>query len=874
MFENQIDINITTPIANELSDLAKLRTLLKRTPIAGSAITIDAAKTYVQSLNISRNSDGTVNGSPINTTATALTVNFMTDISRKAEILASAGLSDSATLTLFRNFVDFFLDQGIAEGCNYELFTNAYTPCQTIPTSFLNILPACTDIQKTEILKLVRWISFYGKMYDSQSTYLSKLNSDLIYHSLPHIMAVAIFQTDDAIAIRELKAFKRFLERNGEYAPGGADFLKPDGTGFHHQTHYNHYMYAYFTYADCLYSLKGTSFRVSATTFDRFRKAIIAMYTMGTLSTGDERHTANSLCGRYPFDTKQGININFSKAYFEKLIEASGDARGIAIDVDLAAAYNFFFQSNKYSVENKSYEGFHQFNYSPMGIYRKNNWVATMRAFTDKLWGAEIYDKKNRFGRYQSHGALEITYAGTQANSGFPTNGTGGGWDWNVVPGTTTVHYTSWQEMMPLQSVLGRFDQNTIAKNFAGALSWGDCGVFAADCDPNDNWWVTKSFDSTNLTFKKSYFAFDNLIIGLGSDIGASGTYPTNRITATNLFQSIKTSTNGDLILNGTALSKPYESTVSSAVDNWIITPTGTGYFIPKGNDTLCLSYKPQTTPIESGADYLLPTTTVDVTKAYLNHGVKTSNKDYSFVVVPGTTTTQMQQLALQMANNGGSLFEIHAQNSSLHALTYKPLDIIAYSFFGATNNLNFGIVKSSSAENLLMCKNNKVLNQYFFAICNPNLNPQSDSNYFWLPAPTQTTLTLNGEWLILTPVDGVSFSQPANGQTQVTISLKNGEPVYFGIKSAKFINSLSQGKENEWVIFSNDSKKIRLDFPNSLTEKLNITLYDNNGRELESEESTGNIEFMEIPTSHLSKGLYMCKIRDSKQSKTIKFLK
>ncbi len=872
MFKNTPDINVNTPTANELADLTQLRTLLKRTPISGNSTTLNAAKAYVEFLNIVRNSDGTVKGNSINTTAAGLTDDFMTDISRKAEILAAAGLADPATLTLFRNFIDHLLDQGIAEGCNFELFSNVYTPCKTIPTSLLNTLPACTDAQKTEILKLVRWISFYGRLYDSPSTYLSKLNSDVVYLFLPHIMAVAVFQTDDAVAVRELKAFKRFLERNSEYAPGAGDFLKPDGTGFHHKTHYNHYMYAYFTYAEYLYYLKGTSFKVSATAFDRFKKAIISLYSMGTLSTGDERHTANSLCGRDPFNA--GIKINFSKALFEKMIEASGDAHNEIIDNELASAYNYFFKTNKYNVDTISYDGFHQFNYSPMGIFRKNNWVATMRAPTTNFWGAEIYDNQNRFGRYQSHGSLEITYAGTQTNSGFPTNGTGGGWDWNVVPGTTTVHYSTWQDMMPLQSEIGRFDQYTATKNFAGALSWGNCGMFAADFDQIDSWWVNNAFTPTNLTLKKTVFAFDSILIALGSNIGASGTYSTNRITATNLFQGIKYPISDNLILNGTNLSKPYEYTLSSTVDNWIITPQQTGYFIPRGNDPLFLSYVSQTTPVESGTDYAHPTTTSEVAKAYLIHGVQTSDKAYSFVVVPDATTTQMQELALQMANNGGSIFEIHAQNSGLHALTYKPLQITAYSFFGAVNDLNFGIIKSSSAENLLMCKRNEALNQYSFAICNPNLNPQSNSTYGWLPTSTQTTLTLNGEWLPLTPVHGVYFNQPANGQTQVTVTFNNGEPLYFAIRNSNDTNDLSQNKEKDWLTFTNDSAEIHLSSPFELTEKLNIVIYTADGRIIENIESEKGVTSVNIPINYLSEGTYLCKIANSKQSKTIKFLK
>ena len=50
------------------------------------------------------------------------------------------------------------------------------------------------------------------------------------------------------------------------------------------------------------------------------------------------------------------------------------------------------------------------------------------------------------------------------------------------------------------------------------------------------------------------------------------------------------------------------------------------------------------------------------------------------FVAVPATNTTDMTQLAAKMANNGGEIFEIKAQNEKLHALTYKPANV--YSLF------------------------------------------------------------------------------------------------------------------------------------------------------------------------------------------------
>ena len=61
---------------------------------------------------------------------------------------------------------------------------------------------------------------------------------------------------------------------------------------------------------------------------------------------------------------------------------------------------------------------------------------------------------------------------------------------------------------------------------------------------------------------------------------------------------------------------------------------------------------------------------TVTAAKAYINHGVKTSGKEYVFVAVPATNVTDMAELAAKMANKGGEIFEI---NEKLHALAYKP---------------------------------------------------------------------------------------------------------------------------------------------------------------------------------------------------------
>lgn len=50
--------------------------------------------------------------------------------------------------------------------------------------------------------------------------------------------------------------------------------------------------------------------------------------------------------------------------------------------------------TDKYDIEPAKVDGYYQFNYSPAGIYRQNNWVATMRSATTQFWGyGNLYDQ-------------------------------------------------------------------------------------------------------------------------------------------------------------------------------------------------------------------------------------------------------------------------------------------------------------------------------------------------------------------------------------------------------------------------------------------------------------------------------------------------
>lgn len=766
------------------------------------------------------------------------------------------------------DFVDHLLDQGIAEGCNYRTFSNSYNACRVVPAAWLDVLTVCKNDQKEEILKLVRWFSYYGTLYYSPELYLSKLVSDVVYLFLPHMLGVALNYPDDAVSVRELKAFKRYLDRNTEYVPGGEDIFKPDGTGFHHWTHYNNYMYAYKTWVQHMYYLKGSSFRVSTDAYQRFKKAIISLYLMGTVDTADARYFANSLCGRKPFD----LVLQFSKANFENLVEIGTDCYGVQDD-EVAAAYNYFFQSSKYTVSPKLMEGFFQFNYSPMGVYRKDNWVVTMRSPTTNFFGAEIYDNQNRFGRYQANGTLEVLYNGSLTENGYPSSSaTSGGWDWNVVPGATTVHYNSWQDMMPYKSTTGRFDQKTKTKNFAGALAFDECGVFSADFDQLDTWSST-AYNATNLAYKKTMFAIDKMIFSIGSSISSSGSYNSSMVTATNLFQVLNPELKGNVLVNGSAISNPFNQTFLSNSDNWILTPQGTGYFVPKGNDALQVKLQNQSSPVHSGADFELPSTNVSAVKAFLNHGVKPSLKSYSFIVVPGATKTSMELLSSKMANGGDQIYKIHAQSNSLHAISYLPLSTTAYSFFGPVNNLSFGIIKASTDECLLIDKYDSATNRHRIAVCNPNLNPAYDATYKWLATQTQTTLTFEGEWAPVKPVMGVEFYAPTMGQTQVRVQFNEGEPIFFELKSKNEITDIEIVKKKEWVQFLKQGNELDLMVSENNANNLQLKVFAANGALVYANKYSADSKLIRVDVSRLNDGLHICILTDGMRSSHFKWI-
>lgn len=195
----------------------------------------------------------------------------------------------------------------------------------------------------------------------------------------------------------------------------------------------------------------------------------------------------------------------------------------------------------------KAPQGFFVYNYGSTGIFRRNDWMVTLKGYTTDVWGAEIYKKDNRYGRYQSYGSVQIMGYPSRIASGYDENG----WDWNRLPGTTTIH-------LPFELLDSPLPGTTMAhskENFSGSSALeGKNGMFAMKLMERN----LKNF-TPDFVARKSVFCFDNRMICLGTGISNSNaSFPTE----TTLFQSTFQKGKTDIHVDGKLRSEAFHQTL------------------------------------------------------------------------------------------------------------------------------------------------------------------------------------------------------------------------------------------------------------------------------------------------------------------------
>lgn len=698
---------------------------------------------------------------------------------------------------------------------------------------------------------------YWESDYESAQLYNDAINTDQIYTKSDILMAYSSWQNTPEERYRYMRAFKRYMNRFFTFSSGTANGIKPDGSSFHHWTAYNNYMYAFNTACKNVCYLRDTSFQVDTNNYMNFRDAVL----VHLLQANDYGVHALSVSGRKPDSKETTVSIsNVSRLAIAggKILNLSNADPVLAGFVNRVDGINSDFNYN--SIQPFE-EGFIQINYANAGFYRKNNWVAVNKGFTNGLWGTETYKNNNRYGRYQSYGALEIIYPGDKKTGNGYNDKT---WNWNFNPGTTVINLP-WNK---LHSERERIDELQ-EKSFVGSLTFsnnnstflkntfGSYGMFAMDFKEKENEGFGTTHSSNNhngsFTFKKSSFYFDDIIICLASNI--SNNDFTNK-TVTTLFQRLDNK-NLKVNINGSTFNSIGENSSEGVnQNNWLISNYNTGFYLISDNYQLKVKKENKATP---NHNQIWPVNISNNSSetyftGYLDHGTSPNNKNYEYIIIPNSSLSRMQQLDNNIKTDKKP-YKVHQKDSNAHIIEYHSKNTFAYANFNSISNLTFGKIKSISSPSLLMIQENN--NSLKIAISNPDLDIESRK---YDPVKNKIIdITVEGKWFLNTNVSNVTILSRNNIKTKIQVELEKGLPKEFILDASTLGIKKEEDVLKNIKVYPNPVKnKITI---NSLSNFSEIELFNINGRKIINHQfkKQNNFNFY---THNLNTGIYFLSIK------------
>lgn len=538
-----------------------------------------------------------------------------------------------------------------------------------------------------------------------------------------------------------LNGLSRWLSSSLRYTPGTIGGIKVDGTTFHHGGFYPGYTTGVLaTIGQFIAFTNGTEFELTEEARQHIKSAFIAMrnycnfYEWGI-----------GISGRHPFGGKMGSED--IEAFANIALSGDLSGRGDAFDHGLAADYlrlirngdtpNARFFKKEGIQPAQAPQGFFVYNYGSAGIFRRADWMVTLKGYTTDVWGAEIYAKDNRYGRYQSYGSVQIMGKGnpvSRAGSGFVQEG----WDWNRLPGTTTIH-------LPFELLDSPLKGTTMARseeNFSGSSSLGGMnGMFAMKLMERDYDNFTSDFVA-----RKSVFCFDNRMICLGTGItNSNADYPTE----TTLFQ---TKFNG-------------KEPKADNDDYWLHDGYDNYYHVVDG------TVRSQVADQESRHEKTREKTAGKFSSAWIEHGKAPKDGTYEYMVLIQPSAAELDELQKTPA------YEVLQRDQMAHVVYDKKTGITGYAAFEAYQPVNDQFIVSIPAETMVMYGKESD-NRIRLSVCDPNLNLAEKTYTTKEPSrPISKKIVVKGIWMLPSPQEGIQLEYEGNN-TLLNVTCQHGQPV------------------------------------------------------------------------------------------------
>lgn len=567
----------------------------------------------------------------------------------------------------------------------------------------------------------------------------------------------ALLFIDERERARALKGLSRWVSTSLHYTPGTIGGIKVDGTTFHHGGFYPAYTTGVLAMVGQFIAFTNqTEYEPTEEARQTLKSAFISMRNYC-----NKYEWGVGISGRHPFRGSMKDDDVAAFAY----LALSGDLSGEKNNFDWHLAADYLRLCQKNTPEARFFkeqgvqpadapQGFFVYNYGSAGIFRRANWMVTLKGYTTDVWGAEIYTKDNRYGRYQSYGSVQIMGQPSRLASGYDENG----WDWNRLPGTTTIH-------LPFELLDSPLSGTTMARskeNFSGSSSLeGKNGMFAIKLMERN----LKNF-TPDFVARKSVFCFGNKMVCLGSGINNSNSsYPTE----TTLFQSVFRKDTTNIFVDGKQQNEMFHQQLNDGKLHWLQDGYNNHYFV-KGNVEVQIAGQ------ESRHEKTRAKTHGTFSSAWINHGKAPRDAEYEYMVL-----IQPNLEELKLARHKPT-YQIIQKNQTAHVIFDETTGITAYAVFEDYTPQADNFFLQIPAETMVMQKKADQ-NHILFSVCDPNLHI-SEKSFTTKEAsqPSEKKLLLKGKWEAGNSCEKISLSL-AGENTQLTVTCQHGQPVEFTLK-------------------------------------------------------------------------------------------
>lgn len=633
---------------------------------------------------------------------------------------------------MYVNLTRHLLDQGFAAGSGqgtlhhlgYSM-RNFYTG----PVIMQDVLKeAGLDVA---VQQAMEWFSGVGEIKIAPA--VLGMDIDAFNTSLMGRVASLLMLEDTPYKYAYMQALARWVDNGMKHTEGLRPCFKTDGTVVHHRKAYPAYATGGFTGAvNAVWMLAKTSFAVSQDSHQNLKDALLAM----RFYCYDDIFPL-AMSGRHP-DGKGAL----IPSHYSRLAMAGSPDGKTEIDEELAAAFRRLAPKSKAfaSIAPESTpQGTEYYGFSCSMSHRYGEDLVTIAGHSRYLWAAEIYQQANHYGRYLTHGSMDI--------GGFSMLG----WDWCHIPGTTAAVLPMDQMKANVLNVdeFSGYEEMLISDEwFAGGVTHeGRNGAFAMKLHEHDKY-------NGTLRARKSFFAFENRIVCLGTDIeNGLASAPVH----TTLFQkSLKTSDRDTCCVYEDGVITDHDGVTYIVKDADIHFRSGVQHSLHEESDM----------PVEGLFEV-----------AYIDHGDIVKDGSYEYVVIlPGGSSEHEPA------------YEIVRHDSRVHSVRDIPTGIVSAAVF-EEDAVDQNIISCTPAMLMYSMKDDAMT----LSVANPDLalyEGESDEKFdadgkrlersvysrFWIDnacAATTVKVTVEGLWEVTDCNGSEVTSAHEDGHTVLTFISK-----------------------------------------------------------------------------------------------------